>query len=323
MSFITRAFEIPPIRWLIEAASLFGFELYGVPHFKQELPDAGVIFGVLISAIFVISEISSYQMKAFRSEGDSIRRRVTELISTGALGRLEQQITNVDNQIKLIGSIVLKDAGANSAKGSQYFNQYYEDTVKRLTEIIDGRFTLITESPEQIWKSHIYSLEHATPKIAFFATCLVPKTQDGTRAVFENETFIEYCHNSYQKLKDGRLSELRKIFIAEDARALEHLCFRGHLQEIQKLSEEIGEERLQPRIIILGEVKYSDLSHIPEDFMLWGDELVVTSRMGELHLLHGLEASTHENDILRMTTEFQRLYRLARPVKEVLNRRTK
>lgn len=310
-----KGLSVPAIRWVLEACLLYVFEWYGAPRLEEKLPDAGLLFGVLLSAVLFLLEHSAHQTKVIKAEGQRVLSRVEELLRRGVFARMDQRLLDIDSHNKLVGSIILRTTPA-SPKGTQYFDRYYDDVVKKLGDIIDGRFTIIRETPEQIWKSHIYSLDRATPGIEFHATCLVPTTVEGTRSVFENEVFNEYCRVSYMKLKEGHLSGIKKIFIVNDRAMIAGCpCLMTHLNEIHRVSLDIGREKLAPRLIVFEELQRDgELTDIPQDFMIWGRELLVVSRMGAAHLLHGLECNTHEGEIDHKNAEFNRLFTLAKPL---------
>ena len=324
--FIKRAllwfWETTVVRWIVEIAIVGLFEAYAAPYVAERYPNIGnssYAFAMVLAGIFAVTEIIAAYTKRIKSELNAI-------LNNGALFRIEETLHTIDGHNKILQYVILKARFSEiNPRGAQYFGQYFQKALIQIRDIIKGKFVMELNNAEDAWSSHIYSLNHASNGIHFYATCVVPRDEEGIRSVFENSVFRNYCDLSYKNTAAGRISSMKKIFIVQDELiASRAVCFKDHLRDIRSASKEIGNDacgnpKLEVKIICMSELHGSwDLKSIIYDFMLWGDELLVTSHLNSRYLLMGLDCSTDHHDIAHATAAFQRMFVEAQPIEHAI-----
>lgn len=152
--------------------------------------------------------------------------------------------------------------------------------------------------------------------IKFYATCLVPKTEDGIKSVFKNDVFDAYCKKSYEYARSGKIS-MKKLFIVDFKQTLENIELAKHLREIFAVCKELGPEKIQAKVLVVEDAKRrGKIETTPLDFMIWGDEFLAISRMYESHILSGLELSSIPEEIKASVVHFDDLFGKSQIIEE-------
>lgn len=310
----------PMLRYLFEVVAIIVLEILVVTRLHHDMPDVGLFVGIAIPTLIFIFELTHHNASILHKEGLKVLEYIGKQADDWRLGDMAKDVREIGNQTRLVSAVILKDMKEPALFASQYFDAVYSDAVDQLSGMIDGRFTINGRSPEYIWNSHYSCIAKSSPGIDFWATCLVPKTKEGIDFVFGNDSFNEYCRLSYSKLDKGHISEIRKIFIMEKADDIKvSALLSRHLQEVIDVARRMNTNKFYPKVFIFEEAlrRGQSLNGV-EDFMIWGKELVVTSRMGDGNLLLGLDCCTVASEIDRKRMLFNRIYQDAKHLDDVL-----
>jgi len=207
-----------------------------------------------------------------------------------------------------------------------YFQSILQDSIDTLASIQSGRITIQKYSQEHVWTSHIEQFRLVPSGLDFCATCVVPKEVEAIDLVFKNYTYVQYCRKSYDAVSKEHTQCMRKIFIVPKRSLLAADSLREHLFEFQRTSERLGKKdginRMEAKVIVNEEylIKYPG-NPTPIDYMIWGNELMATSLLGDVFLLKGVELCTEQGEIERRLKEFNALYARGIELKPLLHDR--
>jgi tetratricopeptide (TPR) repeat protein len=214
----------------------------------------------------------------------------------------------------------LEGALADNAQAIQLKPDFVEgedlSTLAQIARVRGTRVTIEHNNPEKIWTTHMKNFDTAHHGITFYATCLVPKTEDGIHSVFNNDVFNAYCRKSYEYARSGKIS-MKKLFIVDFKRMLALSELAKHLREILTVCKELGPDKLQAKVLVVEEAKRKGtIGTTPLDFMIWGDEFLAISRMYESHILSGLELSSNSDEIKASIVHFEDLFGKAEVIED-------
>ena len=92
-----------------------------------------------------------------------------------------------------------------------------------------------------------------------------------------------------------------------------------HLVEIRNEAAKSNNSKIQAKVLFANEIgHHSDVSSMMADFMIWGDEFLVTSQLNTLNVLFGLDCNARPADVTRANERFSALFEMAQPIDAVI-----
>jgi hypothetical protein len=307
-----RRFEIS-LFIVIALLSQFGLALVAA------LTDLGLSDSVIMGLLLVLIQVGFSQLWDSYQTDKTNQRRADNI--TNAVLRTEHLLREVlrgEQELfgRLLGALQIEgiSGGQNSSAASPYLREHVAELVAALTDTLRGDITLRFDREEQLWTDHMRCLRLCDTGSQFLATCLIHTT-----AFLDNAVFQEYCALSYEMVRSCKLSSLKKILIIPTRVFLDDAKVRNHLECINTHRRELGDERLDFRVLILDELGQRE-PQAPNlsDFMIFGQGLLVFSLFEGGYLVNGLRLVTDAREIERMTDEFSRLFARSLPPDHVL-----
>src|SRR6266403_2804609 len=143
----------------------------------------------------------------------------------------------------------------------------------------------------------------------------IPNDKAGIKSVFGSSEFSKYCDCSYQRTLDPSTKATTKKIFLMDTEVMNILdsdegqLMMSHLQEVERAVQD-SNGRLQIRVASWDDVErqFSGQKLSDSDFMIWGNGLVVQSKMGWDRTLRGVELCVVEGKIALWRDQFNRYF---------------
>ena len=225
---------------------------------------------------------------------------------------LSQTLLARMTQLLLIAGVEI-----NRSTISPYLTRSWTESLAKLAEVASGTVE-IQGKPGQLWSRYVEffaKLKERSPDAEFLATCVIPNDKAGIKSVFGSSEFSKYCDCSYQRTLDPSTKATTKKIFLMDTEVMNILdsdegqLMMSHLQEVERAVQD-SNGRLQIRVASWDDVerRFSGQKLSDSDFMIWGNGLVVQSKMGWDRTLRGVELCVVEGKIALWRDQFNRYF---------------
>jgi hypothetical protein len=254
--------------------------------------------------------------------GDKILNKLDELDRQRHMqrGLIDTTLKQNRQLLAVLGDQILRNRGV-----PLYFQQDWIYAVNKLADISQGSVEVFG-TKEQMWKRYVdyfgllkTNAGFLVTKADFLATCIIPRDPADVETVFGDLDFERYCRCSYDCVATGVVSELKKLFILDSTtmpalhvNQLENLM--NHFRTIERLVQS-NAGKMSVRVAFWSEIESVGGDKFSEsDFMIWGKELLVQSKMNHSAILHGANLCVIEDRISRARSRFDEYFGCGQPI---------